>query len=255
MAIWIDENAYNPDVDEDKLFEYLCHLAYMLAHQSKYFYNSVDYDEFSYYLATVCMMRLQNPKQFIPDENGEYKLTKLKSILNYMKAIIYPYKVKFQQEEYKQDSYWSDSSMSDSLFYDRLTQDYALYARSEFNVYLNDITKTIKEFLYKLPFSKSSVEFHSIYTSCLLTFLNDITVTTADKKRRTALQLDILQASSTDQVILFHLDKSYEGYIRILVNNFKISIAEELFDIIDTKLPLDKLLPIEVEQYEGSDYD
>ena len=251
MAMWIDENAYTEGVDEDKLFQYLCHLAYMLAHQSKYFYNSVDYDEFSYYLATVCMLRLKNPKQFIPDENGEYKLTKLKSILNYMKAIIYPYKVKFQKEEYKQDSFNnSDSSMSEYLFYDKLAQDPYLYAKTEFNVYLKDIPKTILSFLDKLPFDKNSVEFHSVYISCLLTFLNDITQPIHTKK----FVLDNLNGGETD-TILFHLNKSYSGYIRVLVNKFKNSIAEELYDLLDTKLSLENILALDYDLYEGGDYE
>ena len=254
MAIWIDENAYKENVDEDKLFEYLCHLAYMLAHQAKYFYNSVDYDEFSYYLATVCMMRLKNPKQFNPNSDGEYTMTKLKSILNYMKAIIYPYKVKFQREEHKQDSFNIDPAMSETLFYDKVTQDHYLYSKIEFDVYLNDITRTIKEFLYTLPFKKDSVDFHNVYISCLLTFLNDITLPVYDKYKPYKLLIDRLQNNNTD-VLLFHLNKSYESYIRVIVNKFKSKIAEELFDILDTKLPLENILALNSDMYEGPEYE
>lgn len=47
MAIWIDNNAYNPECDQIKLYEYLYHLVYMLAVKGRYFNSASDYDNFS----------------------------------------------------------------------------------------------------------------------------------------------------------------------------------------------------------------
>ena len=90
MAISIDEMAYSDNFDENLVFEYLYHLAYMLAVKGKFFNNSTDYNNFSIFTATRAFNRITSKKQFVLDANGSPKQSKIKSSLNYLKAILYP---------------------------------------------------------------------------------------------------------------------------------------------------------------------
>ena len=46
-------------------------------------------------------MRLVNPKQFLPDDDPK-KMKKVKSILNYIKRIMYPMIVNYQKQTFAQ---------------------------------------------------------------------------------------------------------------------------------------------------------
>ena len=50
MAIWIDTHMHDEEVDQEMLYEYLYHLAFMLAHE-RGFYNNVDV-----YYGVICFL-------------------------------------------------------------------------------------------------------------------------------------------------------------------------------------------------------
>ena len=89
MAIWIDHHMHDQDVDQEMLYEYLYHLAYMLAHERGFYSSLETYDEFALYSASKLFLRVTDPRQYTG------KLQYIKSILNYLKAVIYPYKIDF----------------------------------------------------------------------------------------------------------------------------------------------------------------
>ena len=86
MCIYIDKNVYRDDLTEDEtntIFEYLFHIAKMLAYKAKYFNKAEYYDDFALYFASSVYFRLTNKKQFeIEPETNEPKLTQVKSVLN-----------------------------------------------------------------------------------------------------------------------------------------------------------------------------
>ena len=112
MCIWIDSNVYTDTCDELKLYEYLYHLANMLAHEHKYFIKYEYYDEFALYSASKLFMRLRDPRQFCSD--GSPKLTQVKSVLNYLKTVIYPYKVDFEQQFYAESTQEFSITLTDT---------------------------------------------------------------------------------------------------------------------------------------------
>ena len=102
-AIWIDANAYRDDLTEtekEQIYEYIYHLTKMLAYKNKLFSRNQYYEDFAIYSAGRTYLRLTNPKQW---NNGDKPLMKpIKSILNFIKATLYPHKVDFEQEFYAQ---------------------------------------------------------------------------------------------------------------------------------------------------------
>ena len=252
MAIYIDENIYREDLSEEekeKIYEYIYHLVKMLAYKEKFFNKDFYYEDFAIYAATNIYMRLTSPKQFIYNESGEPNLSKIKSILNYIKAVIYPRKVKFEQEFYAQttseESYEiltnSPYSFSDKLY--EFTDDLNIV---EFNNCLEDVCKTAKSFLKKIPYPRDSVEWINIYISCLLTFINYITLPNSEiesvnnfesyEDRLRHIQV-AFQRQQKDEPILYHLDSSMSNYVKVLVTELKHAIAKDLSSLTHTYIP------------------
>lgn len=225
LAIWIDAHAYEPDVDIDTIYEYLCILTNLLAHQAHYFYNEVDYNDFCYYLASKCLLRLRNPKQF--DENQS--MERIKSIENYIKSIIYPEKIKFQRMFYKE--YPQKEEVATKLNYSllaHLNEVTNINGNVEFQVYLTNIPQTVWGMLKQTPYYKSKY-FRNMYISCLLTLLGKLTP--ANKIKR----------SEFDDTILFHLPDKYRDYIKLMVRRCYESISDELYSLLD-----DSYYPMEI---------
>ena len=84
MAIWIDENAYVEDVDQEKLYQYIWHLCNILALKWRYFRVSSNYEEFAIFAANKVFERYINKN-----------LPRIKSSLNYIKKVLYPYKAQY----------------------------------------------------------------------------------------------------------------------------------------------------------------
>jgi len=64
-------------------------LGYMLASKAKYFTNIDDYDGYACYLAYDTFSRMKNPSK-----------VRIKSVLNYMKSVMYFRKMSYQNETF-----------------------------------------------------------------------------------------------------------------------------------------------------------
>lgn len=243
MCIYIDENIYKEEYDEQKIFEYLYHLSKMLAKNSSFFRYPEYYEDFALYCASQCFMRLIDKRQFEIDENGKPKLEKIKSILNYLKSVLYPKKVDFEQFYYSQTITRTDyedipDPNSNYFFSYHLTDSIDRISMAEFNMCLNDSVKTAKAYLKNIPHKKNSSEFENIYISCLLTFLDSVTLKKKDIKRINELKTGVngipelleklYKEEGYNDPKLFHLDNSFSNYIKTLTTEIKHAIAKDL---------------------------
>lgn len=234
-CIWIDENAYSENCDETKLYEYLYHLSLMFARKGSYFTSIDDYDQFALFAASRLFMRLRNPKQWEVKEDGQPKLPIIKSILNYIKKVIYPYKADFDKlfgistkelptisiDSFNLGAYLVDTSS---------TYDHLAYS---FNAL--ELTRMIRLHLQKIPYKKNSPEWINIYISCMLTLLDSITFSKKYiikyeecKRNKDELIDKIYTELRYNKPILYHLDKSMANYISVLVTEIRHSLAAEL---------------------------
>lgn len=267
MAIYIDNHIYEKNFDEEKIYLYLCDLVYMLASKKRFFNNKKDCKDFSIFFASILLLRLEDKRQFIPDENGDYQLLKIKSILNYIKKTIYAYKVQYQQKFYKQ------SKNEEELTYENISnldvsnsfiESEMQIRKLEFQTCLESIPNTIKYVLKTIPRRKNSSEYDNIYISCLLTFLNQISLSNYELKRinnitksetsRDSCWDHLYKRGIKDDVILYHLDESYIDYIGYLVNKVKIELKNNMADILYLDCPIVDLsqiiqLPSEEDRY------
>lgn len=241
MAIWIDQNAYKEDCDDNLLFEYLYHLVKINAIKAKLFEKHTYYEDFSIEGATHYYFRLKNKRQFEYDNKGNPKLKKITSIVNYMKKSLYFLKVDFQQKHFSQTiTTIEEQDNIDSLAYtfsDYLSENVNQLNKAEFSCSLSDFCKSIRFYLKDIPHNTTSYEWDNIYISCLLTLLNMIVLPTKEVNRINNLKrihkiedLEKLynKQNSVNSVILFHLDKSMRDYIFILCKKIKTYYANDL---------------------------
>lgn len=244
MAIFVDSIIQKENPTEQELslaFEYIYHIGFMLAHKHKYFNKSFYYEEFAIYLATEVMYRLFfNPRLNEVDENGEPVLTKIKSVLNYMKAVIYGRKIDFEQQAYSQKISKSESAENYSYTYnDDL---YRTLKETDIKLYFNSISKTIKHIVYNNNFYKNDkLLMKNIYISCLLTVLNSFTFSEQDRKKlnNTYSSVDskyrllgrLYSKNREESLILYHLDDKYRDYIRVLSNKIYKQLKEDLEEL------------------------
>lgn len=250
MAIYIDNNVYRDDLteqDENLIFQYMYHIAYMIACKQKWFKNLKQCDDYAIFTATKVFLRYKNKKQYEFDEHGNPKMTKLKSCLNFMKSIAYHSKVDFEQLTYCQSNVQLDDLNEFSTKYNfitKLTDTCDELSICNFRHGLSFLENSCRLFLSKLPIKINSAEHINIYISCLLTFLNQIVLSNNDKAqiknmynhRNFSIDQFYLKCKSQNEVILFHLDNNYEDYIKVLTNEFKHFLAKDLQSLLHTEL-------------------
>ena len=261
MCIYVDNNIYKEKYDEQLIYEYIYHIIYMLAKKAQFFNTNSYYDDFAIYGANKVYLRFTNVKQYQLKEDGTPKLEKIKSVLNYIKTVLYPLKVDFEQSEYCQtisrDAYIDDIPYN---FNHILTSTLDTITFCEFNSVLNDIGKTCKHFLKTIPYKQNSVEWLNIYTSVMLTFLNMVTLSNYRKERIEHLggtlrltDNHVIEAFEKEQerdAILFHLPDSMNDYIIVLARQLKHIVAKDLTDILHTNISNDiSLLPLSINEY------
>lgn len=261
MAMFIDEHAYDENASDEQnnlIFEYIFHIVEMLAYKSKFFSRYQYYEDFALYVASSVYLRLKNPKQFKYDKNGQPKLKRVKSILNYIKTILYPKKVDFEQEHYDQTFSDADDTQLNSdvgigyTFADSLIDSIDELSKVNFKLCLKDITNTIHSYIFDLPFKNDKIFINNLYLSCLLTFLSSITPKTYELERISRLKLAqhreididaLLENTFTlDDVILFHIDNKYRKYVYLLTKEIKHLIANDLSLIMSDELGSESVL-------------
>lgn len=254
MCIYIDKNAYRDDLTEEEtntIYQYMFHICYMLARKSKFFNKESLYEDFAIHDATRIFMRYKNPKQDILKEDGSPKLDRIKSVLNYAKATLYGAKVEFEQLNYSQTLSYEDV---DDLGYDvsysfsnQLSDSVDSITSVDFSHSLGTIGNTIDSFIKKLPYRNNKNMLSNIKVSCILTLLNQITLTQPDQERfdhfsakpydHSFIIETLYRKNRKDCVVLYHLDASMTNYISVLVEELKHLIAKELSESLHTYIP------------------
>lgn len=255
MCIYIDNHIYTDDYDEELVFSYLYQLSYVLAMKKHFFTNIADYDNYAIYCAGVLFKRLKNPKQFLPDTDTK-KIPKIKSILNYIKRIMYPLKVNYQQDNFQQ-SFDIDVKSEEGITLRETLVDKARGSCFELldvevECCLGQITNTIKDFTNQLPYCNDKIMSKNIYISCLLTFLKSIVWNTSNNDRlisrqERSLSLDslintIYENELKTSLTLYHLPNSMSEYIKVLTNRIKKLISKDIMDLIQYRQPSDDVI-------------
>ena len=231
LCIYIDENipkiaepgAY-PEI-ENKVYNYLWLLVKALAIKKCMFNHFDDYDGYATHAANRLFFAIRKNYQNQGKKIKGKLIRPIKSCLNYTKALLYPMKVEYQNENFREiiNEEFVSKKFDTFMFKEKLKSE-ALEsqgATEKLKVYLNSSFKNIDVLIDKVLkrslFGKTPDMYKKLKISILLNTLNSLKV----KKK-----LD----SELPTVILWKLPKSMSGYVRVLLKEFYTEIKLEIMD-------------------------
>lgn len=250
MAIYVDghvsdivETGKNPEVEE-KVFRYLYHLCYVLACKAKYFKNFEDYDNYSVYAASQVYMGEKNKYIHQGEIRRGEKIVPIKSCLNYIKTILYACKVNYQNQNFinimnTDDVDTKDISAIRESLRDNVRADY----RKEMQEAVIDVLDYMPQLVMKVckdtPYSKDKLMINRLYKSCLLSFLNSITLPEATIENLSRKVTDpnqtklnkMFSKERRDCIILWHLDGTMHDYIKVIMSRVKKEMSSSICEV------------------------
>lgn len=257
MAIYIDKHIYEEKHNDVLIFKYLRLLLGMFAHKRGYFLTKEDVDGFSIMGATRIYMRLTSSKQYLPDGDPK-KLPKIKSVLNYIKKLLYPLKVDYQKWAFGKvfdadfDGDIDDTKIREDLLvrFKKGTEGMQIV---ECEDYFKSLPGIIKRVVKDTPYAKNKVLAQNLYMSCLITLLRSITVSNENKKRLDveahtrqikldSVSNDVYFQERSSSLLLYHLDDSFKGLVSVLINKIRKEVSQEICEILDYYNPTDDML-------------
>lgn len=247
LAIYIDANAHKiinegefPLV-EATIYEYLYHIVYALACKAAYF-KPQYYDSFAGYAAGELYMSMR--KKLINDgkDNRGRTVVPVKSSLNFIKATLFPLKINYQKENFGSvidPNVHGGTDLLKENITEAIQQQYRTIPIEVYQDTAQELPQIIKQVIQKTPFRNDCLFCQKLYISIILTLLNDITLPSKIHKKisknlakrvtnKTPLQLLSLYTNNIEAPILWHLDKSFQDYVRIMVIKVKQLIAKSV---------------------------
>lgn len=242
MAIVFDYEFYEDGRDDTKLYQYLYFIFYMLACKKSYFpYRFDDYDGYAIYASREIYMRAIRFQK---------KGVRIKSILNYAKAVAYSMKVLYQNETFHRiinpEVIPFDSNSYEDNMKASIQADYNIGKNDAISDILGSMPRIIKSILDKTPYKSNKIIYGRLYKSCLLSFINSITLQSKSancmKSMKDSALIKSLQKEKERPVVLFGLDESMANYVMVLLREAKSVIADQVtetsnsFNLSDTNL-------------------
>lgn len=231
LCIFIDENIPKivnpgefPDI-ENQVYNYLWLLVKALAIKKCMFNNFNDYDGYATHSANRLFFALR--KNYLNQgKTIKGKLIRpIKSCLNYTKALLYPMKVEYQNENFREiiaeefvskkfDSFmYKEKLKADALLAQGTSEKFLEYIKSSFSNIEDLLNKVLKNSL----FVTNTTIYRKLKISLILNTLNSL---------KTKKRLD----SELPTIIVWKLPKSMSGYIRVLLKEFYTEIKLEILD-------------------------
>ena len=245
MCIYIDDNIYTDSYSAELVYQYLYHIIMMICIKIGYFTNRKVTEDFSLYASSVYYMRLTDKRQF---EDGS-ELEPIRSILNYVKRTLFSIKREYckkhlLEQELPEMEFISIDNEAFSVYVNNKIDG---LGKIEFDSCLGSIKDIIKDYLKSIPYSYGTTMWNNIYISCMLSFLNSITLRNRDIKRikefkrpnslNDTLLNKLYLKERRDSTILYHLDSNMHNYITVLTNRLRHKLSNDLSQSLHTYTP------------------
>ena len=279
-AIYIDEHMKdiavpysNPEV-ENKVFEYIYGICYILACKAHYFSNWNDYDDFARYTATEFYNTFRNKESNQGIEKRGKVVEPIKSSLNFIKKVLYAYKVEYIKR-YFVDIYKSEWENEDSprkqledkkqaaksvYFKSDVRENYSYKVKEAVEETICNIPFYLKEILNNSQYKNNELLKNRLYKSVMLSFLNSITFRYFNTKeipdKDFNQTMKKYSKESNNCIILWHLSDEMKGQVEIIISRLKDKLSSEICsDVNEYSLSEDNLNDILETAYSTYDLD
>lgn len=245
MCIFVDNNfpifVQRPTQElEDKLVKYLYWIIDSLAKKYKYFPRYSDYDDFALFAASEAFLVIRNKLVKQGQVVRGREVVPIKSCLNYIKNVLYAWKVQYQQNNYGFITYGDmieDTEQLQQNMRDEIKQQYLPNYADSIKDVLSRLPKLVYYHLRKnTPYKNDEKMIKRIYISCMLTLVENITLRSGVSERLSSEEsksekqkLFNAYSKNTQNIILWHLPSHMENYIRLQVYKIKRIISNELW--------------------------
>lgn len=235
LCIFIDQNlekikvpGENPEI-ENTIYNYLWLVVKALAIKKCMFNSFQDYDAYAFHAANRLFFALRK-NMLNQGKVIKGKLIRpIKSCLNYMKALMYPMKVEFQNETYREviseefaskkfDAFSFKEALRSSI---RANQGVIESFKSILTDELQNIGSIADKILIESPFQRGTLDYKKLKISLLLNALNSL---------RTKGKLD----TNVQTILLWKLPKSMASYVRILLTKFYTEVKCTIIECYKT---------------------
>lgn len=189
----------------------------MLASKAKMCTDGRDYDDFAYFLAYDVFDKIERPRNFE---------TPIKSVLNYIKSIIYWRNLQFKDKTRQQiydplyNKRWGDGTLKNNII-DKLESANKDLTEKDIKWIINSLPKNTYNFIPK-ELKSDKVVLKYIYISVNLSLIRIFS--TANNKS---------VHSDNNNVVLYKLDSSYENIVKVIINKILLNFADNIKDTID----------------------
>ncbi len=245
MCIYVDEHmkdVVHPgenSVVEDRIVQYLYFIIDSLAKKQSLLPRFSDYEEFALYGASELFISMRNKYMNAGKVVRGKEVQPVKSCLNFIKSVLYPLKVNFQKASYDYVINPEIGQNTDRLAEDmreNIRQDYQKSFIEDFKEVLKELPKGIYDILYKTPYKNDPVMIKKLYMSCVLSFINSVTLPNKirnriENKNTNSDKVVHMYSQMSDIILLWHLEPYMRDYVYILLIKIKRYISDELGSI------------------------
>jgi len=247
MCIYVDTNfskfVQRPtQTEEDKLTKYIYWIIDSIAKKQHLFGNNYQYyDEFALFLTCEVFCIMRKKLEHAGELSRGKEVVPIKSVLNFVKAVLYPYKVQFEQSMYScvimPDMISNPDELTENLR-DEVRQQYLKDLQEELIVFMEELPNKIWDQFTKIcPYRRDPAMMKRIYISVVLTLIENVTLRTkVEEKANSRLyrndvkKLIGMYSKNNTNVILWHLPDHMEDYIRFLTYKVKRIISNVISD-------------------------
>lgn len=214
----------HPEI-EDRVYNYIWLVIKALAIKKCMFTNFQEYDPYAFYGANRIYFALRKNMWNTGKTIKGKEIKPIKSCLNYIKALLYPMKIEYQNETFREviseefvskkfDAFTFKEQMRNNVKAKQGVHD-------QFRDYVTDSFQNIGEMidgvLKKSPFSPKSMDYKKLRISLMLNTINSLRI-------KNRLDPDI------PTIILWKLPKSMSSYVRILLKEFYSEVKNEIME-------------------------
>lgn len=228
--------------------------------KKRYFKVFDDYDNYAVYAATQTYIRLTDKRQFLPEDHPE-KLPKIKSILNFIKKVMYPLRVNYQKEvfnevlKFDETEEYEGSDMVSAIYTIKQSDMYASnssFIQQDVENYIHRLHNIIGKIVDETPYACDKILRSRLYMSTLISFVKSVTLNNYHKqylnqldsiKRASQKVVDTIYNRETDNSLTaWRLDESYLPVIQALVFKIKKAVVSDINSILSEYESTDDVL-------------